>query len=272
MADAQVTPQNRSLTGVIARSMLSSRPLEGKWRTAKEWARVARHGSLSLCRIPGRICETADLARIDALATEMKPVLEREPTSAAKYADYGYWIPFNVGRAGALSLHDSSPLRILDIGCGPGYFLAAARACGHQCFGIDAPAAILSAVEQRVYSEMLAALSLTERVSPLLIERFAAMDLPHRDLDLITAFWICFNCHRRPDEWSVSEWQFFVEDALSHLNPGGVLHLEINANPERYGSLQFYDAATLAFFRSRGTVKGAIVRIRKANSPLEPQQ
>ena len=56
----------------------------------------------------------------------MAPVVERDPTSAAKYADYDQWVPFNVARVGALGLHHSKPQRMLDIGCGPGYFLAAA--------------------------------------------------------------------------------------------------------------------------------------------------
>lgn len=232
-------------------------------QTAKVWARVASYGSPQLCRIPSRICKRADLARIERLGREMKAVVERDPASAAKYADYGYWIPFNLARIGALGLHKSSALRLLDIGCGPGYFLAAAAACGHECHGIDAPDSILSPVEQRVYSEMLAALGCNRIVSPLLIERFVSMPLPQRDLDLITAFWICFNRHRQPDEWGAEEWRFFVGDALTHLRDGGVLHLELNANPERYGEAAFCDAATLDFFRSAGLVDGGVVRITK---------
>ena len=191
----------------------------------------------------------------------MAGALERDPTCAAKYTDYTFWMPFNVARIGGLSLHKTPPLRMLDIGCGPGYFLAAARACGHECYGIDAPPSILSDVEKRVYSELLGALGCDAQVSPLLIERYVAMNLPLRDLDLITAFWICFNRHCQPDEWGVAEWQFFVADALSHLRDGGTLHLELNANPDRYGPRQWYDDETLKFFRSVGTVDGGIVRI-----------
>jgi SAM-dependent methyltransferase len=196
----------------------------------------------------------------------MAPVLDRDPACAAKYADYGFWIPFNVARVGSLSLHSSPPLRILDIGCGPGYFLAAAQACGHQCYGIDAPVNILSEVENRVYSEMLAALACDRYVSPLLIERFVPMSLPYRDLDAITAFWICFNRHRQPDEWGVSEWRFFVDDAVSHLRMGGFLHLELNPHPERYRSLDWYDEEILDFFHSVGTVQRGVVRIVKRKS------
>jgi SAM-dependent methyltransferase len=230
---------------------------------AKIWARICRHRSLSLALLPGRVRANSDLKRIERLRNETEGDLDHNPTSAAKYADYALWIPFNVARIGTLSLQNSAPLRILDIGCGPGYFLATARACGHDVHGVDAPETVLSAVEKRVYSEMLAALSLSPRVSPLLVERFVPMPATHRDLDLITAFWICFNRHRQKDEWGAAEWRFFVDNALSQLRAGGVLHLELNAHPERYGSLQWYDAETLDFFRSAGSVQRNIIRIRK---------
>jgi SAM-dependent methyltransferase len=266
MTGVHASSPPRSLLGLITRSLVSPRSASRPRGIAKVWARIAQYGSLRLCRLPSQVCENADLARIDRLAQEMAAVLERDPTCAAKYVDYGFWIPFNVARIGGLSLHTSTPLRILDIGSGPGYFLAAAKACGHQCYGIDAPANILSEVENRVYSETLAALACDRCVSPLLIERFVPMALPVRELDAITAFWICFNRHRQVDEWGAAEWRFFVEDALAHLRPGGFLHLELNSHPERYGSLEFCDKETLDFFRSVGTVRRGVFRIVKGKS------
>jgi SAM-dependent methyltransferase len=218
---------------------------------------------MKLVRLTGWVRNRTDLRRIKRLASEMADILESDPTSAAKYVDYGIWIPFNVARIGRLQLHHSRPLRILDIGCGPGYFLTAARGCGHEGFGIDAPTDILSDVENRVYSELLGAQRIEGCVSPSLIERFVPLRSELYDLDLITAFWICFNRHRQADEWEVDEWRFFVKDALSHLRPGGVLHLELNDNPERYGALCWYDEPTLEFFRSVGVVNVNIVRVTK---------
>lgn len=245
------------------RPLMSNRSAERRLEIAKIWLRLARYGSVSLCRLPSKVCDAADLRRIEHLGREMVTVVQRDPTSAAKYADYDLWVPFNVVRIGALGLHASKRKRILDIGCGPGYFMAAALACGHDCYGIDAPDTILTDVEARVYSEMLTALGIEKRVSPLPIERFVPMALTVGDLDLVTAYWICFNRHRQPDEWSVPEWRFWVEDALSHVRPGGMLHLEINENPERYGALRWFDPPTLDYFRSVGTVQGGIVRIVK---------
>lgn len=255
-----------SLIDMITQSVLSPKSVRRTLGIVKVWAHIVEHGSVRLCRLPSRIRENADLERIKRLDREMSSALLRDPTSAAKYADYAYWIPFNVARIGALSLHTSIPLRILDIGCGPGYFLAAAAECGHQCYGVDAPANVLSEVENRVYSETRAALACDRYVSPLLIERFVPMSLPHRELDAITAFWICFNRHRQPDEWGVLEWRFFVDDAMSHLRMGGLLYLELNSHRERYGSLDWYDGETLDFFRSVGTVQRGMVQIVKGKS------
>lgn len=233
---------------------------------ARMWAKIYQYRSVTLGRLSSRIRQGADLPRIDNLAREMALTLERDPTCAAKYTDYSFWIPFNVARIGRLSLHKSPPFRILDIGCGPGYFLAAARAFGHDCHGVDAPPNILNDVERRVYAELLLALGCSTLVSPLLIERYVPMTVAFGDLDLITAFWICFNRHRQSDEWGVSEWRFFIADALSHLREGGLLHLELNSNPERYGSRQWYDQEILDFFLSVGTVEGGVVRIRKGKA------
>jgi SAM-dependent methyltransferase len=230
---------------------------------AKNWAAVCRHRSVKLLRLAHQVRNGADMQRLKQLEAEMKPVAERDPTGAAKYADYRLWIPFNVARVGSLGLQDSRPSRIMDIGCGPGYFLALTRACGHEAYGIDAPSDILSGVENRVYSELLAALRVTPYVSPFLIERYVPLSSPLRGLDMITAFWICFNRHRQKDEWNAGEWNFFVDDALSRLRPGGILHLELNPNPERYGGLQWYDQPTLDFFRSVGSVERNVVRIQK---------
>jgi SAM-dependent methyltransferase len=266
MVATPAAAQQRSVVGSITRSVLSQVSAEQRLELAKIWLALGRYRSLELWRLPSRLIAGADLDRIQRLRHEMADIVDCDPESAAKYADYNYWIPFNVLRAGALGLHRSRPLRILDIGCGPGYFMAAAMACGHDCYGIDAPPGILSDVEARVYAEMLGALACDRRVSPLLIERFKPMPLPQSNLDLLTAYWICFNRHQQLDEWGVDEWRFWVDDAMTHLAPGGMLHLELNTHRERYGALAWYDQPTLDYFRSVGSVQRNVVRIAKGTS------
>ena len=267
MIGTQPAVRPRSVMGSVTRSVLSQDSAERRLELAKIWLALGRYRSLDLYRLPARLTAAADLGRIQRLSQEMADIADCDPESAAKYIDYNFWIPFNAIRIGALALHRSRPLRLLDIGCGPGYFLAAALACGHDCYAIDAPAGVMTDVEARVYAELLAALSCADRVSTLLIERFQPMPLAIHDLDLITAFWICFNRHQQPDEWGVEEWRFWVDDAMSHLAEGGVLHLELNSHPQRYGRLEWYDRETLDYFRSAGTVQHNVVRIPKGKPP-----
>jgi len=223
---------------------------------------VRRYGSRALHRAASRIESSADTGRIERLRREMALAYRSDPVSAAKYADRRYWLLLNIDRAARLNLHSSAALSVLDIGCGPGFFLAVARAMGHECQGVDVPESHFTAVERRVYSELLEALDCRRYVSPLLIDRFVPLPFEPGQFDLITAFWICFNRHRQPDEWSTGEWRFFVADARRCLRPGGRLFLELNENRDRYGDLVCYDAGTLEFFRSVGTVDGSRITIR----------
>ena len=226
--------------------------------------RIRRFASPKLSALPSAIETSADRARLRALWTEVADAYHREPTSAAKYAKPAEWLLLNTLRAGELGLHHAAGLRILDIGCGPAYFLAAARLLGHQAEGVDAPSSVLTPVERRVYGELIEALHCGPYVSPLLIDRFVPLPFPGERYDLITAFWICFNNHRRPDEWGRAEWCFFVEDAVTHLRRGGRLFLELNENPERYGDLRFYDPPTLDYFHSVGAVDRGRVLVTRS--------
>ena len=53
------------------------------------------------------------------------------------YEDANYWVGVNVKRVQDLWLDRSAPLDILDLGCGPGYFLYLCRLFGHEGLGLD---------------------------------------------------------------------------------------------------------------------------------------
>jgi SAM-dependent methyltransferase len=206
---------------------------------------------------------SADLKRIERLKREVDPIYRRDRFSAAKYADFHPWVLRNLHRAAQLGLHKTPRLRILDIGAGPGYFIAAARALGHECIGIDVPDSCLTPLELRVYTELLNALNCRQHVSPVSIERFEPLPVYGGRYDLITAFLVCFNQHAKPDQWGVPEWRFFVENAMESLTDGGRLFLGLNENVERFGRLAFYDEPLLAYFQSVGTVNRARITITK---------
>ncbi len=227
-------------------------------------ARLRPYGPSMANELLASLEESADVERIERLWAEMRPAFRKEPTSAAKYANRRYWLLLNIYRAAQLGLQAGPKRRIMDIGCGPGFFLAVARALGHQAQGVDAPDSFLTAVERRVYAELLAALGCSRNVSPLLIERFVPLPFGEERYDLITAFWICFNRHRQADSWGEAEWRFFVEDAVNHLSQGGKLLLELNEDSAAFGELRYYDEATLAYFRSVGSVDKQRVLIARS--------
>jgi SAM-dependent methyltransferase len=225
---------------------------------------IRRQGSRTLSDLPALIEKGMDPGKMRNLRHEVGDEYERDPASAAKYAIPRHWLLLNTLRAANLGLHNKTGLRILDIGCGPAYFLAVSRALGHQAEGVDAPDSHLRPVERQVYRGLIDVLQCGPYVRPLLIEPF--VPLPDRELqyDLITAFWVCFNRHRQPDEWTVKEWQYFVDDAMGRLRSGGRLFLDLNENPERYGALRFYDEPTLRYFRSVGSVdRGQVLVTRE---------
>src|SRR5947207_10766853 len=54
-----------------------------------------------------------------------------------KYADVDQWLRVNRERVQDLKLHRSSPQRILDLGCGGGFFLFILKKLGHSVLGLD---------------------------------------------------------------------------------------------------------------------------------------
>jgi SAM-dependent methyltransferase len=238
-------------------------PLTRRVELFRTLRRTATYGYPTARRLVAAIEGGADGRRLRELRTEMKSAYRNDPTGAAKYTDYRFWLALNLERAARLGLHRTQGLRIMDIGCGPGYFLAAARALGHECAGTDVPASCFNPVERRVYAEILEATGCRSCVSPLFIERFTPLPFERDSHDLITAFWVCFNRHRQADEWGAAEWRFFIEDALGVVRRGGRIVLELNANPERYGEAGYYDAETAALFRSVGSLERNWVTIQR---------
>lgn len=145
-----------------------------------------------------------------------------------KYArhPWRYWLE-NATRLPLLGLSRAAPQRVLDLGCGPGYFVALCREAGHAALGLDVPGTA-------VYDALTAALGV-ERVERVIRpnERFSAELGP---FDLITAFSIDFD---EVDDrvWTVDEWAFFMDDARSLLRPDGRLCLRFNLAKYRAPSL-----------------------------------
>ena len=184
------------------------------------------------------------LKGIDATGLERirdKFAVPGEETHWPKYLDADRWLRLNIRRAQELRLATRArPLRILDLGSGAGYFLLVARHLGHSGVGLDIP-------DPPMYAELFKLFGLSRVVWE--IKAFQPLPDLNERFDLITAFSICFNGHKRSDLWTSKEWSFFLNDLETRfLQEGGEIFLGMN--PESDGS--FYTPALKQFFIERG--------------------
>ena len=156
-----------------------------------------------------------------------------------KYLDLDRWIGVNIRRVRQLELDLSRPKRILDLGCGAGYFLYVAQLLGHSGAGLDIDRLPMF----REITRLLGVHRVVER-----IEAFCPLPSFGQKFDVITAFMVCFNNHKMPGLWGVPEWEFFLDDLTKHLKPRGRVWLELN---QEYDGT-FYTPELKEFFQKRG--------------------
>ncbi len=156
-----------------------------------------------------------------------------------KYLDLPRWININIRRIRDVELDFVPRKRVLDLGCGAGYFAYIAQLLGHEVVGLDLDDLPMFGES----TQMLGVRRVIWRVQPF---------VPLPDLgdkfDLVTAFMICFNNHKMPDLWGVPEWEYFLDDLVRHLSPRGRVWLEFNM--EWDGT--FYSRQLRKLFQSRG--------------------
>jgi SAM-dependent methyltransferase len=147
------------------------------------------------------------------------------------YENAAYWIGVNLRRVQDLWLDRTPPLRILDLGCGPGYFLYISELFGHSGIGLDTP-------DEPLFEGLTQLLKIQRVITR--IERQVALPDLREKFDLVTAHRVCFHRIARIGEhewkeWSPVDWKFFIDDVRSRfLNPNARLLLEFN--PRHSGS------------------------------------
>jgi SAM-dependent methyltransferase len=161
-----------------------------------------------------------------------------------RFEDVVYWIEINIERAQDLWLDRAPSMRILDLGCGAGYFLYICKFFGHDVLGFDTDTEPLF----RATTELLGVPRVIGR-----IERQTPLPDLGGKFDLVTAHRICFHRIGRVRdgvEWSPADWEFFINDIRTHfLNENGRLLLDFNPRPD--GS-SFFTRELRRFFLSQG--------------------
>ena len=193
---------------------------------------------------PNRILRTIDRVEFSTLR-ERYPYKDNSPR-INRFEDADYWIGINVERAQDLWLDRAAPLRILDLGCGAGYFLYVCQFFGHETLGLDTD-------NEPLFNATTKLLSVERSIWR--IEPNVPLPTHGKRFDLVTAHRICF--HRlgrlpdgQPREWNTSQWKLFIDDVRHHLlQPDGRLLLDFN--PRRDGS-SFFTPDLHAFFLSEG--------------------
>ena len=184
-----------------------------------------------------RVIETIDSVAFEQI--RQRYAVNRPTDDWRKYLNLDRWIAINIRRIRNIELDLARRKRILDLGCGAGYFLHIAQLLGHTGLGLDLDRVPMFAEITRLLG--------VHRV----IRRIRAFH-PLPDLggkfDLVTAFMICFNNHRHPNLWGIAEWNFFLDDIAKHLAPRGRVWLEMNRESD--GTL--YTPELKEFFENRG--------------------
>ena len=219
------------------------------------WKRAARRFSDEEEKLFGDICSDIDQRQLTLRLAESRKHLAADPAAAAKYYKHRIWLTKSIADATRLDLHREKGLDLLDIGCGPGWFLTVATHLGHNCVGMDLPFEMMRSGDRAVYKAIPEILDCTSRIIREPVEAFIPNPVEGQ-FDLITCMLICFDGHWQETAWGAQEWTYFLDDMDRLLAPEGRLFLQFNKKPEIHQELTYYDRPTQQILSSRGEMKG----------------
>lgn len=144
--------------------------------------------------------------------------------SGEKYADVDHWLRVNRERVQDLKLHRCPSQRVLDLGCGGGYFLFILKRFNHSVLGLDVN-------REPLFRELLEVFGVPRTIFE--IKAFEPLPDLGQKFDWITAFSIGFDrqCDTKT-RWGAKEWDFLLHDLQRHLAPGGKIYLAVNPLPD----------------------------------------
>jgi SAM-dependent methyltransferase len=149
----------------------------------------------------------------------------------AKYLNVKNYLPKNLKRAYKLKLHNSPPINILDIGSGPGYFCYICNYFGHHSTALDSD-------DNPIFDDLIKALRITRKIET--IEALKKLPNFHKKFDLITGFYVPFNCPKSAGEiWGIEKWKYFLTDIANNLlseNGRALFYLQPGNTGKHYNS------------------------------------
>ena len=192
------------------------------------WRRAQR----SIFRLPfGPVLEGIDQNRLNEI---------QKRYAGQKYADVDHWLRVNRERVQDLKLHRVPPQRVLDLGCGGGFFLFILKRFQHSVLGL--------VVDQSpLFTELLEVFAVPRTIFK--IQPFEPLPNLQQQFDWITAFSIGFDRYRETNSrWGPREWDFLLRELQLRLVPGGKIYLALNPLPNG----DYLTPELKQFFSSRG--------------------
>lgn len=187
----------------------------GKLVSREGHRRAWRRAQRSIFRLPlERVLAGVDQNRLREI---------QQRYAGAKYADVDHWLRVNRERVQDLKLHRSPPQRVLDLGCGGGFFLFILKRFNHSVLGLDVD-------ESPLFTELLEVFGVPRVVFK--IRPFEPLPDLKGKFDWITALSIGFDRDRETNaRWGIKEWDFLLRDLQRYLAPGGKIYLTVNPLP-----------------------------------------
>jgi hypothetical protein len=150
------------------------------------------------------------------------------PDGMTKYLDPIIWFESKLRIARKLELDQKPPLRILDIGTGPGHFPVVGRFYGHDITGTDLPKVSGGVDRTGHFYDSLCSIYRVKRISHTIRPNrlLEGLEGPY---DMVTAFLAAFNVDERKVPWSIENWRFFLSDLKRNaLTERGALFLMLD--------------------------------------------
>lgn len=185
--------------------------------------------------------------RFEALQTrcnELRAAVMKPHSGPWKFLYPTFWLRQNLYRCYRLALDNSPRKRILDLGCGNGFFVYACNQLGHDAMGLNCePTYKAEKVAFKEIPEMLGIPLLTKKI---VAQKPMEIDGMGGQLDLVTSFMTWFHISDSP--WLYDDWLFFLRDIRQYLKTSGSFVLHLNAHAA-YGDYMYFDKQTKTLFK-----------------------